>query len=277
MKIFKNNYGVFSIFNNDIENYSYLEDNKLPQQNILDYITPYILKTVTLIDVGSSAGIRNIYFSKINPSINIYCFEPRENLFYLLIKNITNNNITNAVTMNNMLGHGNGIIKLPIFDRIQCDHDDLIQTCNGSLINNETSPIHFITLDSLKLLSCDFIFIDLKGYNYIILLGGINTIKKYKPVICFKNDNKCNDIILSNIGIKKTLNTDSFDLLKKLEYNFTYLDNNYILAIPIKENKEMVPKEKKLSKDIISDIDDLTQSKKINSLVNLGYQFITDI
>lgn len=279
MKTFKNDFGIFNIFNNDIENNICLKDNKLPQQKILDFILPYILKINTLIDVGSSVGIRNIYFSKINPSINIYCFEPRENLFYLLVKNIATNNIQNIVTMNNMLGHGNGNIKLSIFDRIQCDHDDLIEISNGSLIDNELSSIHFITLDSLKLLSCDFIYIDLRGYDYIVLLGGINTIKKYKPLICFKNDNECNDIILSNIGIKKTLTTDSFDLLKKLEYNFTYLDNNYILAIPIKiENSNLISKEEKeniLQKDINNDY--LIQSKKINSLIDLGYQIITDI
>lgn len=39
------------------------------------------------------------------------------------------------------------------------------------------------TLDSLELQKVDFIKIDVEGYEYFVLQGGLNTIRKFKPQI----------------------------------------------------------------------------------------------
>lgn len=234
MKTFKTDYGIFTIFNADIENNSTLSKNRVHNQEMFENILkPYISKISILIDVGSGSGIRNIFFTKMNPAINIYCFEPRENLFCLLKKNVSINNIENTVIMNNMLGHIIGTTPIPI-DKIICNHDEIIKIGNGMLIG-ENNPIHFVTLDSLKLIKCDFIFIDLSGCDYLVLLGGINTIQKFKPIICFKNNEESAVSILSSLGIASNskITSNSNDLLSVMKYRFQNIDNNFILALPI--------------------------------------------
>lgn len=232
MKTYQTDYGIFTIFNDDYENNITLSKNRIQNQELFESVLkPYILKATILVDVGSESGIRNIFFTKINPSINMYCFEPRENYFCLLTKNITANNIENTVLMNNMLGHITGTIKAPSIERIICDHDDIIEIGNGILIGGKNDPIHFVTLDSLRLIKCDFIFIDIKGFDYLVLLGGINTIKKFKPTICFKNDIENTTNILLNIGISETIFNNSYNLLEKLDYKLINIDNDFIIAI----------------------------------------------
>ena len=289
MKLFQTKYGVFTSFNNDNEINSILSENKIPNFDILEFIKPYISDANLIIDIGSGLGIRSVYYTKINPSVGIYCFEPRENLFCLLTKNLTENNILNTVLMNNMIGHVCGLVRLPIIDKIICDHNDIIQLGNGSIIGSENDPIHFVTLDSLKLLSCNIIFIDLKGFDYLVLLGGLNTIKKFKPIICLKYSKKETEEIFKRLGISNDdCENKSIDLLKKNEYTINELNNEFLLAIPIvkhvkfdqiKINPKLVhiPQDIETNSDINSDYKNSLKSEEVERLVNLGYQFISDV
>lgn len=327
MKLFQTKYGVFTSFNNDNEMNSILNNNEIPNFDILEILKPYISEAHLIIDIGSSIGIRPVYYSKINPSIGIYCFEPRDNLFCLLTKNLTENNILNTVLLNNMLGHVCGTIRLPLFDKVICDHNDIIQLGNGSIIGYENEPIHFVTLDSLKLLSCDIIFIDLRGFDYLVLLGGLNTIKKFKPIICIKYSKKYNEDIFLKLGIFNDGENMTIDFLTKIEYSIKEINDQFILAIPIikqvqfnpikinpiKINSQFIPviPQNVVTTDtniitddknvvttdknvVINDIDlqlpdnnnsdneifdykHSLKSEEIERLINLGYQFISDV
>jgi FkbM family methyltransferase len=264
MKIFQTKYGIITTFNNDNDINNILSKNKIPNEEIFEILKPYISKAHLVIDIGSSIGIRTIMFTKINPSIEIYCFEPRENFFWLLTKNLAENKISNTVLMNNMIGHIAGVIKIPsLLDKIICDHNDIIQLGDGSIIGYENDPIHFVTLDSLKLLTCDFIFIDLKGFDYLVILGGLATIKKYKPIICFKRADEERNKMFAKFGIPANNKTTSLDLLEKMEYNCTVIANDFILALPIK-NIDVVN-----TQIVESTPCELVKSEKIARLVNL--------
>ena len=305
MKLFQTKYGVFTSFNNDIEINSILAENKIPNFDILELIKPYISDAHLIIDIGSGLGIRPVYYTKINPSVGIYCFEPRENLFCLLTKNLTGNNILNTVLMNNMIGHVCGSVRLPILDKVICDHNDIIQLGNGSIIGSENDPIHFVTLDSLKLLSCDIIFIDIKGYDYLVLLGGLNTIKKFKPIICLKYSEKDNNEIFLKLGIPNDCENKSIDFLNKIEYSIKELNSEFLLATPIvkqvqfdqikinpvkinpqfipsisqniEKNDEIIEKLSNNNMDEILDYKQSLKSEEVERLINLGYQFVSDV
>jgi len=49
-----------------------------------------------------------------------------------------------------------------------------------------------ISIDSLNLTGCDFMKIDVEGFEYAVVLGAIKTIMKYKPVIFYE----CNSRIM---------------------------------------------------------------------------------
>ena len=94
--------------------------------------------------------------------------------------------------------------------------------------------IETITIDSLDLDGCDFIKIDVEGFEPLVLLGAEETIRKYKPVILFeKNFKKVSDEVLAEFGVTPEQN-NSFDLLNKFGYSNIQLIGDEInyLAVP---------------------------------------------
>lgn len=227
MKTFRSEYGVFKVFNADILTIEALSSGKLPnQERIEEKLYQYITGATTIITVGSCIGSAEIMFTKINPSINIYCFEPREKCFCLLSKNLALNNIENVIIMNNALGHMQGSMQVPYKDDICCDHEEIIELCNGSFVAS-TDLFCFVSIDSLKLIRCDMVYIDLKGFEYLALIGGINTIRKFKPTICFSYEEQISNNMLTFLAIQQ----DIFDLLDKLDYQVQQY-HGYVIAVP---------------------------------------------
>jgi len=69
---------------------------------------------------------------------------------------------------------------------------------------SDGSAIPCLTIDSLPLTSCDFIQLDVEGYEPKILAGAKNTIEKFRPVIAAENGKR--GVVL--------------DFLKDLDYDF---------------------------------------------------------
>lgn len=250
MKNFITIYGILDVFNNDEYNGKYLINGKIPDQDVIERnLTDVLLHSSTIINVGGGIGAHDLLFTRINPSISIYTFEPRDEYFCLLSKNISKNKIENVIIMNNALGHITGPVDFSASDcPCICDHEDIIEINLGSLIST-SKTYHIITLDSLHLLMCDVLFIDLDGFAYMTLIGGIKTIKKFKPVICYRNIN-------TNISfIKKTDTNTIKELLIKLEYSIIE-DNDFIIAKPIVTSLE---------------------STEIQNLVNVANNFIPNV
>lgn len=251
MKSFVTKYGIFDIFNNDTVNLKYLSKGMIPDQDLIEkHLIDYLLKSSILINVGSGIGGHDLLFTKINPSISIYSFEPREEYFYLLSKNISKNNIDNVIILNNALGHITGPVEFSNDNNTIYDYNDLIEINLGTLISN-TKTYHILTLDSLHLLQCNILFIDLDGFAYTVLIGGIKTIKKFKPIICYRN-------VTSILPFIRQENNSCKELLEKMEY--TILEyNDFIIAKPVVLNI------------------DLSESTKIQNLVNISDNLISDV
>jgi len=81
-----------------------------------------------------------------------------------------------------------------------------------------------ITIDELNLDGCDFIKIDVEGFEWGVLLGAIETIKKYKPIIFYEYADKYMTPEMCKIAnIEYSDNYDPKILLTQLGYN--YFDN----------------------------------------------------
>lgn len=53
------------------------------------------------------------------------------------------------------------------------------------------NDIRVTTIDSLNLGVCDFIKLDLQGYDYFALLGARKTIETCRPIVMFEHETKC--------------------------------------------------------------------------------------
>ena len=90
--------------------------------------------------------------------------------------------------------------------------------------NNNASfdvlSVEIRTLDSLNFSRIDFIKIDVEGFELEDLFGGINTIKKFYPIIyfeCFFDDN-----VLSMLHKKLSI-SKLFNELNLINYNCIYV------------------------------------------------------
>jgi len=175
-------------------------------------------KSVNIVDIGANVGLYSLY-AKYLPNAHFYSFEPFDINYNLLNENILLNNITNINTYKIALGEKEckSILNTCI------SHNGLHTMGDNPLRFNDIKPVEIDvnTLDNIFFnnnITVDYIKIDTEGYEYYILKGGENTIKKNKPIIQLEynvtNMKQC------NITPKQLMNYINNELNYKI-YNLT--------------------------------------------------------
>lgn len=159
----------------------YLRDNKIIKSND------------TIVEVGAYLGNHTIYFSKIIGCKYIHSFEPTEESFKVLQKNIQLNNMANVSLYN-----------YPVASKIAHMNVTERDTNNpgANQYNFSDKGIETVTIDSMNFENVNFIKIDAEGMEVDVLKGAIETIKKFKPIIMIEieknNRKKLNSWIKEN-------------------------------------------------------------------------------
>lgn len=180
---------------------------KYVPKNIIEYT-----KGKDFLDIGAFMGDTAIFFSKkYEPNI-VYAYEPIDANIQLLNKTIRNNDVNNIHVVNK--GIGNKEEKLDIyFD----PHELSNSSINGAVTDNlsEKQEIQITTIDEeCRNRTVGLIKMDIEGAEYSAIEGGMETIKRDKPVLL---------ISLYHTG------KDFFDippLLQEIvpEYKFRFMD-----------------------------------------------------
>jgi FkbM family methyltransferase len=172
-----------------IDGYIYLchgnETRDYAKNNLILYIEKYLNPTSIILDIGANIGTCSIPMS--NKNRKIYSFEPYTDSFQALCGNIFINNKTNITPLHFALTDSTNVNISPeeINSKILMDGNKKInETYRPAQINRS----HFMlkTLDSFDFEKIDFIKLDSKGHELNVLMGGVNTILKYKPIILFE-------------------------------------------------------------------------------------------
>lgn len=103
----------------------------------------------------------------------VYTFEPDADNFVCLVNNAPEYNIIRTQAV---LGDKNIPVGMSI------DHTNIGAHCVAGV-----GVIPQIRIDDLNLPACDFMQLDIEGYEFNALLGAENTIKKYNPVLMLEN------------------------------------------------------------------------------------------
>ena len=183
-------------------------------------------KKYNIVDIGAQSGLYSLY-AKFLPNSTFYAFEPFPDTFKLLNDNIALNDITNVNTFNLAISDDDGETMLNT-----CESHNGLHTLGATPLRfNDIKQVkvNTTTLDKFffdKDISVDFIKIDTEGYEYFILKGAINTIKKYKPTIQLEW-NKTN---MNQCGITE-------DMLNKLLEEINYKEIGLV-----EEEKLIAPK-----------------------------------
>ena len=143
-------------------------------------IKKYCHEDKLFIDVGACIGAIGIPASKYYRQI--HCFEPIPANKSILDANITANNCSNVVSHSYSLGEDN---KTVFFDDNYGN--------SKRLINDGGFKVLQRTGDSFNFTDVGFIKIDVEGFEFEVLKGFTETIKRDKPVIVLESNSGNND------------------------------------------------------------------------------------
>ena len=197
----------------------------------------YFQNDKVIVDIGANDGMSYQIMRKFSKSTQIISFEPivenfnvlkkiknKDTLFDCYNKALSNKNLKKTIFTPFFK-------KYPITQMAGIDKKGVLNRLKKSLyIKNIEKKIHikenFIRtkkLDNFKL-KPSFIKIDIEGHEYECILGSLNTIKKYKPIIMVEYDKKiCNKI---------------FNTLKKYKYE-KFFYNKFTQEIEKFKNQEI--------------------------------------
>jgi FkbM family methyltransferase len=181
-----------------------IDENAWKGQNefkdLSNHILPYIKNKNIMVQAGGNCGyLLSTFVSHFNV---IYTFEPDPVNFYCLNQNVVS---TNVIKMQCCLGNNSNTVNVSQLIRPERLHDI------GGVHVAGSGFIPTIILDNLNLTDCNLIQLDVEGYEFNALLGAIETIKKFKPVLCIEFCEKW-------LNRYNTNSENIYNLLNKLNY-----------------------------------------------------------
>lgn len=142
-------------------------------KNLYEVLLKYVKNKNIMVQAGGNCGF--VLSTFVNHFNTIYTFEPDPVNFYCLNQNINSNNV---IKMQCCLGNTSQTVNVQQLIRPDRPHDI------GGVHVNGTGFIPTIILDNLNLPDCNLIQLDVEGWELNALLGSIETIKRFKPVLC---------------------------------------------------------------------------------------------
>lgn len=143
-------------------------------------------------DIGANIGSFTLPLAKqVGPEGRVIGIEPQPALFHLLHHNCERNKVSNAVLFNAAAGAASGTALIPEIDYAE------ERNLGGVSLSDTGTEIPLITVDSLNLPRCDFMKIDVEGYEAEVLKGATRTLEFQRPILYVENDriDKSHDLI----------------------------------------------------------------------------------
>ena len=208
----------------------------------LEIIERYADRTKDALDIGVYRGVYTYKLSKFFKTV--HSFEPNPLLYPYLEKNL-NKLIKNLKLYNLALSDKNGETELKLPTRSKSIFNDNIEELfqlgaatmhpNNDVKNYKKVPITMRKLDNIRIENkIGFIKIDVEGHEKNVFLGGLETIKRNKPVLLVEIEQKhTNKPVEQTINFIKSYNYNAFiyrnnELIEFKENNINQKEINYI-------------------------------------------------
>jgi FkbM family methyltransferase len=181
------------------------------------YFQTHSNKNKVALDIGANIGTHTIYLSDYFGKV--HAFEPQTSVYKLLDSNIKLNKCTNIHAHNFGLGSSNTFAHMEKYDLTKPNNQGAIGIDKTGLSGGEKIQVR--VLDELGITNIGFIKIDVEGYELDVLKGGINTIKRSKPVIIIELNHKTKDT-----------RDEIVKILKSLDYTLKQISSDDWICIP---------------------------------------------
>lgn len=254
------------------------EDGDIDSQMVRDLAKNNKLDDAMIFDIGACVGVDSFVFAKIiGASGRVVAFEPNEynrNRFFL---NLSHNPALcgKIKVFSYALGDESSTAEMTISSNIDQGHSSTSRIGQAhAKINEESLPegffktnVNIITLDEF-VHSSGFVptvlKIDIEGAEHVMLIGAMNTIKKYRPVIYMELHSEYCSLICSQI-------------LTNLNYRISVLheeEDNRLMVKAIYENSE---KEVSVSELMLQSYINLNSSTQIMRSVNASIGIVLNV
>ena len=142
----------------------------------------------TVLDVGANVGAHTLALARlVGPTGCVLAFEPQRIAYYSLCGNVVQNNLDHVVCHQAAVGASAGKIDVPQLDYRREQNFgavDLMQAPQGAA----TYSVPVVRIDDLGLTACHFIKIDVEGMERQALEGGVETIRRFRPLLYVEDD-----------------------------------------------------------------------------------------
>jgi FkbM family methyltransferase len=198
LEIIKSDFGNFIIDELDLIG-NFIKHHGYWEYHLYEIYSQMINKEYYCVDAGANIGFHTIQFGKLGRKV--YAFEPQRYIFNQLSTNILFNDLDNIID-SYRLGLGDKEEKCQLWN---IEHENWVgggaHNWGGRGIIQDTLDVEratqneyreediidIVPLDSLNILKCDLIKLDIQGYEYKFLLGAKDIIINFKPVIFLEN------------------------------------------------------------------------------------------
>lgn len=177
--------------------YIKMSDNwNLEPSKILNHVEE---KNICIQAGGNVGYITSVYADVFE---TVYTFEPIYENFFCLTKNLHQENV---IKLQACLGNENKLVDLALPKQKNIERPNF-----GTFCVTGAGLIPTLTIDQFNLPDCNLIHLDIEGYEYYAILGAINTIKKFSPVVVLEINRS-----LKNFNLTKN---DIFTLMENINY-----------------------------------------------------------
>lgn len=147
----------------------------VPHLDLIEHVRPFLKKKNVMVQAGGNCGMFIEPF--VREFAQVYTFEPDPINFYCLTMNLP---YSHVIKFQACLGDTHRLVAI--------NNNFTSAVKESGAIHVEPSGIGrnvpTFRIDDLGLGECDYIQLDTEGFEYFGIMGGIETIKKFKPVIC---------------------------------------------------------------------------------------------
>ena len=173
-------------------------------------MSKYIDPKRNILEIGGHCGTSSIvYYSFLDDKQKLYVYEPQRNMYNLLVQNINQNNLQNKIIPNNLgvfcfegkgqmnnidLDGGGGVVS-----KRYAEENSLNCNFAGIGLGYDGENINLTTIDNMDLDDIGFIHCDAQGSENFIFSKGIETIKKYRPLILYENNELYGRYLYDNV------------------------------------------------------------------------------
>lgn len=184
---------------------------------------PFLTPEGTCIDVGANVGFWSCWFARDKTTGVVYSFEPSQRNFTRLMCNVEFNHLTHRIR-GYRCGLSNSEEKRVLYRSSDYGSLSVEKPKENSATNSHSEGVvELRMLDSFLPdieTPVEFIKIDVEGYEYEVIAGGIELIKRYKPTILFE--------VNAHYLLGKGVTLQSLVDLLPSEYSFHSLHGNHV-------------------------------------------------